>query len=259
MFSTTEITSNTLISDNPIHQRLFFAYWAASQMIEGDILEIGCGLGRGLEVLFPKCNSYTALDKNEQLIEKLQRTYPVHRFITHYIPPLESLEDESFDFVICFQVIEHIRNDKLLVQEIHRVLKPKGKLLLSTPNIKQSLTRNPWHVREYTAESLENLLRISFNKIEKKGVWGNEKVQKYHEENRKAVAQWKKWDFLNLEHLLPRWLLQTPYTLLNRINRNRLLKNPNALATQIDYTDYHLTEDTEKALDLFFVAEKEQL
>ncbi|WP_448529699.1 methyltransferase domain-containing protein [Raineya sp.] len=256
MFSTTEITSNTIISDNPIHQRLFFAYWAASQIISGNVLEIGCGLGRGLEVIFPKCDSYTALDKNEQLIEHLQAKYPQHRFITHYIPPLESLEDDSFDYVLCFQVIEHIPNDKLLIEEIYRVLRPKGKLILSTPNIKQSLTRNPWHIREYTAEGLEKLLQSAFQKIEKQGVWGNEKVERYHEENRKAVAKWKKWDILNLEYRLPRWVLQTPYTLLNRINRNRLLKNPNALATEIDYTDYFLTKNTEKALDLFFIAEK---
>lgn len=256
MFQTTEITSDTIPSDNPIHQRLFFAYWIASQIVSGDVLEIGCGLGRGINLLLSKCNSYTALDKNEQLIKHLQQKYPDGRFIAHYIPPMKKLTNESFDFVICFQVIEHIKNDQLLVQEIHRVLKPKGKLIISTPNIKQSLTRNPWHIREYTAESLEKLLAQFFQKIDKKGIFGNEKVQTYHEENRKSVAKWKKWDILDLEHRLPNWLLQKPYTLLNRINRNYLLKNPNALAMQIQYTDYLLTEDTEKALDLFFIAEK---
>jgi 2-polyprenyl-3-methyl-5-hydroxy-6-metoxy-1,4-benzoquinol methylase len=256
MFSTTEITSHEIASDNPIHQRLFFAYYQASQIISGEVLEIGCGVGRGLEIILQKCQNYTALDKNEQLITLLQEKYPQHRFITHHIPPLASLEDESFDFVITFQVIEHVKEDDFLVQEIRRVLKKTGKLIISTPNIKQSLTRNPWHIREYTAEQLKNLLLRYFTEIETYGVAGNEKVMQYHEANRLAVAKFKKWDIFNFEKNLPRWALQIPYDILNRINRKKLLKNLNSLANQIDYTDYFLSQNPETALDLFYIATK---
>ena len=256
MFSTTEITSHEIASDNPVHQRLFFAYHQASQMISGDVLEIGCGVGRGLTAILNNCHSYTALDKNERLINFLQNQYPQHSFITHNIPPLASLEDESFDFIITFQVIEHIRHDDFFVKEIHRVLKKGGKLIVSTPNIKQSLTRNPWHIREYTAEQLQRLLSGHFADVEAYGVAGNEKVMQYHKANRLAVAKFKKWDFFNLEHKLPRWALQIPYDILNRINRKKLLQNPNSLASQINYTDYFLSKAPDTALDLFYVATK---
>lgn len=256
MFSTTEITSHEIASDNPIHQRLFFAYHQASQIISGEVLEIGCGVGRGLTAILNSCQDYTAIDKNERLIALLQSQYPQHRFITHHIPPLESLEDESFDCVITFQVIEHIPQDELLVQEIHRVLKKNGKLIISTPNSKQSLTRNPWHIREYTAEQLQKMLSKYFADIETYGVAGNKKVMQYHEANRLAVAKLKKWDVFNLEHKLPRWALQIPYDILNRINRKKLLQNPNSLANQIDYTDYFLSKDPDTALDLFYIARK---
>lgn len=256
MFSTTEITSHKIASDNPIHQRLFFAYHQASQMIGGEILEIGCGVGRGLSAILNNCDSYTALDKNEELITLLQNQYPQHRFITHHIPPLASLEDESFDFVITFQVIEHIPEDDFFVKEIQRVLKKGGKAIISTPNIKQSLTRNPWHIREYTAQELQKLLARYFVDVETLGVAGNEKVMQYHQENRLAVAKFKKWDIFNLENNLPRWALQIPYDILNRMNRKKLLKNPNSLAAQIDYTDYFLSKTPDTALDLFYVATK---
>jgi 2-polyprenyl-3-methyl-5-hydroxy-6-metoxy-1,4-benzoquinol methylase len=256
MFSTTEITSHEIASDNPIHQRLFFAYYQASQIISGEVLEIGCGVGRGLEIILQKCQNYTALDKNEKLIALLQEKYPQHRFITHHIPPLASLEDESFDFVVTFQVIEHISQDDFFVKEIYRVLKKNGKLVISTPNIKQSLTRNPWHIREYTAEQLKNLLSKYFGSVEAYGVAGNEKVMQYHEANRLAVAKFKKWDIFNLEKNLPRWALQIPYDILNRINRKKLFQNPDSLASQIDYTDYFLSHHPETALDLFYIATK---
>ena len=46
---TTEITSEEIPSDNPIHQRLFKAYVVAENYVHGDVLEVGCGEGRGLE------------------------------------------------------------------------------------------------------------------------------------------------------------------------------------------------------------------
>ena len=45
------------------------------------------------------------------------------------VPPLK-FDDNSIDFVVTFQVIEHIKDDEKFIQEIHRVLKPGGKLIL---------------------------------------------------------------------------------------------------------------------------------
>ena len=45
---TTEIASETITSDNPIHQRLLKAYVVAAEMVRGNLLEVGCGEGRGV-------------------------------------------------------------------------------------------------------------------------------------------------------------------------------------------------------------------
>lgn len=102
------------------------------------------------------------------------------------MPPLD-FPDGSFDCVISFQVIEHIRRDGDFVCEIARVLRPGGRFIVTTPNAPMSLTRNPWHVREYTAEELRKLLAGSFSTVETLGVFGDEKVMDYYEENRRSV------------------------------------------------------------------------
>lgn len=256
--STTEITSTELASDNPIHQRLILAYEEASKLIEGSILEIGCGVGRGLTYLLGNCEKYTALDKNKKVIEQLQKENPELHFIHQNIPPVDTVPDSSFDFIVSFQVIEHVVKDELFVEEIHRILKPGGKAILTTPNRKKSLTRNPWHVREYTAKEFENLLSKYFDKdkIIAKGVKGNERVLNYYEENERSVKKITRFDIFNLQYLLPRQILQIPYEFLNRMNRNNLKKQLNGLVAGITSKDYYISDDPDSSLDLFYIVEK---
>ena len=162
---TTEITSEQITSDNPIHQRLYKAYVVAKDYVKGDVLEVGCGEGRGVDVLIAQSNSFTAVDKIESVIQMLSKKFPQGKFISMNIPPLGSLKNNSYDFVVSFQVIEHIQNDKLYLEEIHRVLKPGGTALITTPNRKMSLSRNPWHIREYLPKELSDLAAKIFSTV----------------------------------------------------------------------------------------------
>jgi 2-polyprenyl-3-methyl-5-hydroxy-6-metoxy-1,4-benzoquinol methylase len=253
---TTEITSDKLISDNPIHQRLLKAYIAARPYIRGKLLEIGCGEGRGVEVLANKADSYLGLDKIGEIVEKLQLKFPQHQFREANIPPLEGIESSHFDTVVSFQVIEHIKKDELFLREIHRVLKPGGQAIISTPNINYSLTRNPWHIREYTPEALFSLCQKMFPSVEAMGIGGNEKVWAYYEANRISVRKFTRWDLLDLQHRLPASWLRLPYELLNRVNRNLLHRAQGDNVTGITHEDYPLITSTEKALDLFYLLKK---
>src|SRR5438128_2357680 len=106
---TTEITSETITSDNPMHQRLFKAYVVAQDYVHGNVLEVGCGEGRGVALMMEKASQFTAVDKIAPLIGELQKKFPAGRFMSMNIPPLHGLTDNTYDFVISFQVIEHIQ------------------------------------------------------------------------------------------------------------------------------------------------------
>jgi SAM-dependent methyltransferase len=49
--------------------------------------------------------------------------------------PLEIPLDRDFDYVVCADVIEHLRNRGPLLRSARRYLKPEGRLIISTPNI----------------------------------------------------------------------------------------------------------------------------
>lgn len=254
---TTEITSESIASDNPIHQRLLKAYVLAQDFVRGDVLEVGCGEGRGIDLIIDKSQSYTAIDKIEPVIDQLRKKYPSGKFIRGNIPPLNQFADNSFDRIFSFQVIEHIEDDHLFLKEINRILKPGGIALITTPNMPRSLSRNPWHIREYTAGELADLAKKYFNKVEMKGITGNEKVQQYYDRNKKSVDRIMRFDVLDLQHKLPASILRVPYELLNRFNRNKLKDTADELVSSIRHEDYLLTDDAQTALDLFLIALKQ--
>lgn len=249
---TTEIASAELTSDNPVHQRLLKAYYVAQDYVQGDLLEVGCGEGRGVDLLLPGAKSYTGIDKIGPVIERLQQQHPQAAFRQMIIPPL-AFPDASFDTVVSFQVIEHIKDDKLFLAEIARVLRPGGTALITTPNIKMSLTRNPWHIREYTAGQLTTLCQQYFSKVEMLGITGNDKVMTYYEENKASVKRLTRFDIFDLQHRLPAFMLKIPYEIMNRLNRNKLQAADNELVASIRHEDYLVVDTPDTSLDLLAV------
>lgn len=251
---TAERVSHTDVSDNYVYQRSLLAYLKAAELVSGHVLEIGTGSGYGVEVLAPKATQLTTIDKFSNNIDF--SVYDNVTFRQMNVPPFEGLEDNQFDFVVSFQVIEHIEDDHAFVAEIHRILKRGGKFIVTTPNIKMSLTRNPWHVREYTIGELDGLLREKFSEVEQLGVFGNEKIMKYYENNRKSVEKITRWDIFNLQYKLPRRVLQIPYDILNRRNRKKLVAQDNSLVASITKEDYAIRAAEGDCFDLFYVAKK---
>ncbi|MBR2368333.1 MAG: class I SAM-dependent methyltransferase [Alistipes sp.] len=240
------------VTDNFVYRRSRLAYMAAAELVGGEVLEIGTGTGYGIEIIAPHTTRFTTLDKHRSpKVNKLPRGV---EFREAKVPPLP-FDDQTFDYVVSFQVIEHIKRDKEFVREVYRVLKRGGRFIVTTPNRPMSLTRNPWHVREYTSDELKALLS-DFASVEARGVHGNDKVMAYYERNRESVRRIMRFDILKMQWWLPRWLLQLPYDILNRINRRGLHSRNRELTEGIREDDYDIREVGDSCFDLFYIAQK---
>ena len=130
------------------------------------ILDIGCGSGLWSSSLNYIVNDLCSLDINvSKLHTNKKRNFLVFSNTNFVGATATSIPfiDNAFDKIICIDVIEHIPNDRAAISEIYRVLKPSGKLVITTLNInrKSYISKVVFsdHVREYTKKkSFRSLL-----------------------------------------------------------------------------------------------------
>lgn len=97
------------------------------------ILDLGCAQGILSHFLRQKGGFWVSVDQdfaNMQTAKSL-----LEKNLLQIGPGILPFKSESFDKVVCLDYLEHIEDDDLCLQEIHRVLKKGGHLILSTPHI----------------------------------------------------------------------------------------------------------------------------
>jgi len=99
----------------------------------GRLLDYGCGTGAMCVRIGPRCGAYVGVDVDA---DRARQASAMLGADIRPISPDEPLpfEDESFDSAIILEVIEHVADERVVLAEIARVLKPGGRLLLTTPH-----------------------------------------------------------------------------------------------------------------------------
>jgi len=92
------------------------------------VLDIGCGTGRHLS-RFPEGNELHGMDLSESMLEEAERRNPQGHFKVGSADRVD-YEDNSFDFVYSSRVIQHLRDQQKLINEMARVCKPGGRVVL---------------------------------------------------------------------------------------------------------------------------------
>jgi SAM-dependent methyltransferase len=145
-------------------------YLFAAPMVAGrEVLDIACGEGYGSALLARRASRVTGADIAPAAIAHARSRYAGR-------PNLEFCEadcaalpfaDASFDVVVSFETIEHIAAQESFLDEIARVLRPDGFVVLSCPNkVEYSDKRghvNAFHVRELYREELAALVTARFS------------------------------------------------------------------------------------------------
>jgi 2-polyprenyl-6-hydroxyphenyl methylase/3-demethylubiquinone-9 3-methyltransferase len=104
-------------------------------------LDVGCGGGLLSESLARLGANVTAIDPSKELVEQAKRhsqldprTRTINYRGGHTVEELAAEEKEKFDVICCLEVIEHVTDIHSLLNAMSSLLKPNGKLFLSTIN-----------------------------------------------------------------------------------------------------------------------------
>jgi len=101
------------------------------------LFDLGCNVGELLEAVaqrYPRLK-LTGVDVNRAAIENARRRLP-QADLRQCDGPTLPFDDDSFDYVTCIEVLEHLPQTlrRTTLREVWRVLKPGGKLLLRCPH-----------------------------------------------------------------------------------------------------------------------------
>jgi SAM-dependent methyltransferase len=124
-----------------------------------DVLEAACGPGRGLGYLVERARSVIGGDLDPVLVEAATRHYQgrvrVLRFDAQRLP----FAAAAFDVVILLEALYYLREPQRFLSEAHRVLRPRGTLLLCLPNKEWAgFNPSPFSMHYFSASELRGLL-----------------------------------------------------------------------------------------------------
>ena len=162
-----------------------------------EVLDAACGAGYGSAVLGTRARRVVGVDVSDEAVAYARTRYGGDNveFATANVNALP-FEDDSFDVVVSFETVEHVRDPKMFLREVARVLRGEGTFVVSTPHVRVTNLEpaNPFHEIELSRADFEALLRERFLDVD---LYGQRRLQT----TRHRVVQ--RLDVLGLRKRLP--------------------------------------------------------
>jgi SAM-dependent methyltransferase len=168
----TDVFNSDDLFQNKLHlQRYEFALQNIAP--NQSALEVGAGLGVFSQMLNDHVARYAGVEIDPEACRKaglrIGNTDLIKQADAHELP----FESNSFDVVVCFEVLEHLKDFRKALGEIRRVLRPSGRLIASIPYRKKGgpgdtnpfYGRNPFHLYEPGEGEFHDALAVNFSQV----------------------------------------------------------------------------------------------
>lgn len=161
-----EYTTLAAPMEVPVQREAYFLALNEHVRDGDEVLDVGCGLGYGLNILSIRAGAVEGVDVDQRAIDHCHRALmgrnPKLRGLQTYDGKRLPYADDAFDVVTTIDVIEHVPDYDAFLRELCRVT--RRNVVVSTPNRRPEFTnadgspKNHWHLREWTRPELSEIL-----------------------------------------------------------------------------------------------------
>jgi ubiquinone/menaquinone biosynthesis C-methylase UbiE len=140
------------------------------------VLDLGCGIGRVAEHVAKKCRRLWAVDVSSRMLELAQQRMADVGHVSYVLcegVTFPTVPSGGVDFAYSFLVLQHVEREDafLLLEELHRILRPGGWLIVTYPNLlaetyltcfvnyaRSGLSLEPSRARPYTEQEVRAIM-----------------------------------------------------------------------------------------------------
>jgi SAM-dependent methyltransferase len=139
----------------------------ASQIRPGEqVLDLGCGDGALTYLLHLQGAICTGIEPDETGRALAEAMFHKKGGQAKYLGDLADVSSDSQDVVICSEVIEHVEDSENLLRDAKRVIKPGGRIIISTPIRMTEFPLDREHVREFFPQEFKVMVERQFKVID---------------------------------------------------------------------------------------------
>jgi len=161
-----DITETSTKNKEPFIQDIVRYRFACEYLSGGNTLDIACGTGYGTRMLSDLGGKVIGVDISEEAVGLANSYYSRESlFFTVGSATKLPLGNNTQDVIISFETIEHLPEPAIFLNELIRVIRPRGTVIISTP-LNESISRfrpvNPFHLREYSSIEFKTMISNTF-------------------------------------------------------------------------------------------------
>ena len=146
-----QFTDKAVDMENTLRQDKYLEILSGHEI--STLVELGCGVSAFLPKASEKYRDVWGLDLSSKAVEKMSEAYPKITFVEGSAVCTE-FDDEQFDAVVSGELLEHLETPQDLVDEMARICRIGGVMLLSTPHLEFNDPEHLWEMDELDLKTM---------------------------------------------------------------------------------------------------------
>jgi len=140
----------------------FDIYDVIKKVVRNKVADIGFGTGFGTHLLNMNAKEVYGYEIDENAIQFAKAVFPFKNLHYEYGDIVKGITGQEFDYIVMIDVIEHIKKDRIALDNVKKMMAKDGTFICSTPNRLSRYRKGESHVHEYAPKELEGILKRHF-------------------------------------------------------------------------------------------------